>query len=43
MIILKAARGKKTLIYKGNLIKLSPDFSPEFYRPGEIGMTYSKY
>jgi len=40
--ILKAAKGKK-IIYKGNPIRLSADFSERLYRSGECGMIHSNY
>ena len=40
--ILKAAREKPLVTYKGASIKLSADFSTETFRPEGIGMQYSK-
>ena len=40
--ILKAAREKQLVTYKGAPIKLSADFSTETLQAGGIGMKYSK-
>ena len=40
--ILKAARGKKEVIYKGALIRLAADFSKETLQARENGTKYSK-
>ena len=40
--ILKAAREKKEVIYKGALIRLANDFSMETIQPEENGKKYSK-
>ena len=40
--ILKAAREKETVTYKGVPIRLSADSSKEIYRPEGAGKKYSK-
>ena len=40
--ILKAARGKETVIYKGVPIRLSADFSKETLQARRAGRKYSK-
>ena len=40
--ILKAAREKQSVMYKGNPIMLPADFSAETFKPEESGLTYSK-
>ena len=39
--ILKAAREKKLVVYKGMSIILSAESQKKLYRPGEIGKKYS--
>ena len=41
--ILKIAREKQRVNYKGTPLRLSTDFSTETYRPRESGKTYSKF
>lgn len=41
--ILKAAREKQLVKYKGSPIRLSADFSAEIGRPKESGTVYLKY
>ena len=40
--ILKAARDKQEVTYKGALIRLAADFSMEHSKPEENGKKYSK-
>ena len=40
--ILKAAREKQEITYKGATIALAADFSKEIYKPEENGKKYSK-
>ena len=41
-IILKAAREKQLVIYTGNPVRLSADFSAESLQARDSSMTYSK-
>ena len=40
--LLKVARERQLVTYKGAPIRLSADLSTEHFRPEEIGMKYSK-